>query len=75
LASKKIESNIIWASYIKDLEQHIEDKVLDMYQIFMVIRSLYAVEMLDESLATGLIQYLMKKGYTATDLFKLSSPE
>jgi hypothetical protein len=65
----------MWASYIKDLEQHIEDKALDINHVFVILRSLYAVNMLDESLSIGLIQYLMKKGYTATDLLRLSSSD
>lgn len=75
MAYQKSESKIMWACFIKDLEQHIEDKALDIYQVFNVMRSLYAVDMLDESLSIGLVQYLMKKGYNATDLLKMRCPD
>ena len=75
LSHKKIENTFIWTSYIIDLEKHIEDKTLDINQVFTVMRSLYAVNMLDDNLATELVKYLIKKGYSATDLIRMNAYE
>ena len=75
LSFKKIENTVVWTMYIKDLEKHIEDRTLDINYVFVVMRSLYAVNMLDDNLVTELVKYLIKKGYSATDLIRMNNPE
>ena len=63
----------MWERLTQDLDLHIQRGNVSNMHIFYVLRALSAVNLLNDEIATGLIEYLVKRGYDADDLTKLSS--
>jgi len=58
-----------------DLDQHIELGSVNIHQVFSIMRSLNAVNLLDEELTTRFVDYIVKKGYDSDDLLEMGPPK
>ena len=55
------------------MDEHVELGSVNNVQIFSIMRSLHAVNLLNEDLTESFISYLVKRGYDADDMIAMSS--
>lgn len=58
---------------MKDLDYHIELGNVSNIMVFKLMRSLYAVGLLNPELTSSLVKYIVKRGYDHEDLMNMSS--
>ena len=73
MALKKCRNQKIWECALKDYQVSLHLGGVDNMQIFYLIRSLHACDLIDEDAISGLIEYLVKRGYDSDDMIAMSS--
>lgn len=73
LSLKRCRNQEIWEPLLSDLEKIIGRGGFNMLNVYHLLRSLSAVDLLEEDLTRGMVNYLVKKGYDSDDLLELSS--
>lgn len=72
-ARRKTTNIELWQPILNDLDNSINFGGLSNNDIYFVIRSLYAVNLLDDEMTKKLVEYLVKRGYDSDDLLNLST--
>ena len=73
MAVQKTHNEALWGALVRDLDSHIELGSVSNVQIFSVMRSLHAMDLLNEDITESMIQYLVRRGYDSDDLMSMSS--
>lgn len=73
MALKKCMNENLWRPILNDLDDSIRLGSVNNVQIYYLIRSLSAVNMLDGEVTKQLVEYLVRRGYDSDNLMQMSS--
>ena len=65
----------MWNPALHEFEKALEFGGVNHVRIYYVMRALASVDMLDESVTKGLVNYTIKRGYDAEDLLTMNVPD
>jgi hypothetical protein len=68
MALKKCTNESIWQPILSDLDDSIKVGSVNNIQIYYLLRSLNAVNMLDAEVTKQLVEYLVRRGYDSDNL-------
>ena len=73
LAIQKCNDHLIYQHILTDLDHHITQGTVSIYQVFSVMRSLKKLSLLNATFTNRFVLYIVSKGYDSDDLLLLGN--
>lgn len=73
LARRNYSNSDLWKPILTDIEASLQFGCLTNTDIYVLLRSLYAVKLVEADAVKQLVEYIVKRGYDSDDLLKMGT--